>query len=42
MPEFFGEAGKCLLSLGQQAKVGDYEVGVWPGLYGKAVAAVWW
>lgn len=42
MPEFFAEAGMCLLSLGQQAEEGDYEVVIWPGSYGRAAAAVWW
>lgn len=42
MPEFFAEAGMCLVSLGQQAEEGDYEVVIWPGSYGRAAAAVWW
>lgn len=42
MPECFAEAGMCLLSLGQQAKEGDYEADIWPGSYGRAAAAVWW
>lgn len=42
MPEFFGEAGMCPLSLGQGATAGAGEVDVWPGLYGRAAAAVWW
>lgn len=42
MPEFIAEAGICLLSVGLQAKAGDYEVGECHDCVAELQFLLWW